>query len=270
MENKSLTTEEKLGQKYTEHRIFTELKIYSQFYENLSYSIMDTPNSGIKTIINIDVLTYSSIKGTIDSITEILSKGRINDAYALLRKYFDSTLINVYTNLYLEDNFNLENYIVHQIQNWINGSESIPEYRQISRYIKESQKLKPITDLLKKDDRYKKIRNICNDNTHYNFYHNVLLNDNGIHTPNRVKHLEKFSNHIESLFIQHFAYLFYLNDHYFMSNDYFTALELGLIPEKDAQHFVAPFIQKVFDKVIKTKRPDIAMEIKNNTEIQLK
>src|SRR5690554_5897528 len=234
MELRDLTTEEILGKKYTEHKIFAELKKYSEFYENLSYSITGKPNSGIKTIINIDVFTYTSIKGTIDSIREILRKGRINDAYALLRKYFDSTLINVYTNLYLEDNFRLENLVVQQIANWINGTESIPEYRQISRYIKESQKLKPITDLLKKDDRYKKIRDVCNDNTHYNYYHNVLLNDNGIHSPSRVKHLEKFSIHIESLFIQHFAYLFYLNDHYFMSNDYITALELGLVPEENS------------------------------------
>src|SRR5690554_6508834 len=234
MELRSLTTEEKLGKKYTEHKIFDELKKYSEFYNSLSFSIMNWASLGTRAILNMDTYTYSSIKGTIDSISEILGKGRINDAYALLRKYFDSTLINIYTNLYLEDNVNNESFTVKQIENWRNGTESIPEYRNISRYIKESQKLKPITDLLKKDERYKKIRDICNDNTHYNFYHNVLLNDNGIHSPSRVKHLEKFSIHIESLFIQHFAYLFYLNDHYFMSNDYITALELGLVPEENS------------------------------------
>jgi len=269
MEFKGISIEEQLGKEYTEHKIFDELKSYSEFYNSLSYSIMNWTSQGTKAILNLDTYTYSSTKGTIDSISEILSKGRINDAYALLRKYFDSTLINVYTNLYLNNNFSIDNLIVEQIDNWINGTETIPEFRIISRYIKESPKLKPISDLLKKDDRYKKVREKCNDNTHYNFYHNVMLNDNEIHNPERIKHLDLFSYFLESLFIQHFAYIFYLNDHYFMSSDYVDSLDLGLSPEEESQYWVAPFIQKIFDEIIVKKRPDIAAEIKNNTNTQL-
>lgn len=158
MEFGNITIEQKLGKEYTEHRVFDELKSYSEFYSSLSFSIMNWTSQGTKAILNLDTYTYSSIKGTIDSISEILSKGRINDAYALLRKYFDSTFINVYTNLFLDDNFSIDNLIVEQIDNWRRGTNTIPEFRVISRYIKESLKLKPISDLLKKDDRYKKIR----------------------------------------------------------------------------------------------------------------
>lgn len=96
-------------------------------------------SKGTKAIVNLDTYTYSSIKGTIESIRDILKKGRINDAFALLRKYYDSTMINVYTNLYLEDNFSIKNFIVTQIDNWREGTESIPEYRVISKYIKYPQ-----------------------------------------------------------------------------------------------------------------------------------
>ncbi len=156
MDYSLIQLEAKLSKEYTEHKVFGELKTYSDFYNSLSFSIMNWVSHGTKAILNLDTYSYSSIKGTIDSIREILEKGRINDAYALIRKYFDSTFINIYSNLYLQDNFNIDNFIVEKIDKWINGTESIPELRVISRYLKESPKLKPISELLKKDDRYKK------------------------------------------------------------------------------------------------------------------
>ncbi|MCX2681664.1 hypothetical protein OOZ15_17055 [Galbibacter sp. EGI 63066] len=269
MEFGNITIEDKLGKDYTEHKVFEELTFYSDFYESLSFSIMNWMSQGTKAFVNLDTYAISSIKGTVNSISQILKKGRINDSYALIRKYFDSTFINIYSNLYLQDHFSIDNFIVEQIDNWRKGTDTIPEFRIISRYIKESQTLLPITELLKKDDRYKKIRDRCNDNTHYNFFHNVLLNDNEIHNPNRIKYLDVISFDMQSLFIQHFAYLFYLNDHYFMSSDYVDYLDLGMTPEDDSQYWVAPFIQKVFTELINKKRPDIAKEIKENTKMKL-
>lgn len=265
----SIKPEDCLGKEYLEHSIFGQLKYYSDFYDFLSFSIMSWSSMGTKAILNLDTYTYSSIRGTIDSITEILSKGRINDAYALLRKYYDSTIINVYTNLYLMDNFSIDNFIVEKIDNWVQGTETIPEYRVISKYIKDSPKLTSINKLLSKDDRYKKIRDRCNSNTHYNFYGNVLLNDNQIYNPNRVKWLNVFSKDIEAIFIQHFAYVFYINEHYMMSSDYRDSLDMDMQPEEGSQYWVAPFVQEIFDKIIKLKRYDIAEEIKNTTTMQL-
>ena len=261
--------EDRLGKDYIEHPIFVQLQYYSDFYDSLSYEIMNWSSMGTMAILNLDTYAFSSIKGTIDSIKEILQKGRINDSYALLRKYYDSTLINVYANLYLSDNFSLDNFIVTQIDNWRKGFDSIPEYRVISKYIKDSPKLKPISKLLNRDNRYKKIRDRCNAHTHYNFYRNFLLNDNAIYIPNRVKYLDVFSKDIEAIFIQHFAYIFYLNEHYMMSSDYTDSLEVGLEPDEDSQYLVANFVQKVYDEVIKTKRFDIAEEMKKNTNMQL-
>lgn len=269
MEFGNIKIENKLGKEYSEHKVFDELKSYSDFYDSLSFSIMGWVSQGTKAILNLDTYAYSSIKGTVDSIREILTKGRINDAYALTRKYFDSTFINIYANLYLQDNFSTDNFIVEKIDNWRKGTETIPEYRVISRYIKESQKLKPISDLLKKDDRYKKLRDRCNDNTHYNFYHNVLLNDNKIHNPNRIKYLDAISFDMRALFIQHFAYIFYLNDHYFMSSDYVDYLDVGMTPEEDSQYWAATFIQAVYTEIIEKYRPDIAKVIKDKTEMKL-
>ena len=269
MELDDLKPEDKLGKSYSEHKVFEQLKYISDFYDLLSFSIMSWRSQGILAMSNLDTYAYSSIKGTVESISDLLKKGRINDAYALLRKYHDSTIINIYSDLYLADNYSFENFIVSKIDNWIRGTETIPEYRVISEYIKGSPKLASINKLLNKDDTYKKIRKRCNDHTHYNFYHNLLLNDNDIHNPDRSKYLDIFSKDIESIFIQHFAYIFYINDQYMSSSDYMDYLEVGMIPIENSQYWVANFIQNTFDEIIKTKRPDIAEEIKKNTIMEL-
>jgi hypothetical protein len=92
---------------YKDHRVFSELERYGEFYDRLSMSVMSFVTTGTNAFLNIDTYAYSSVQGTLESIKATLSNGRINDAFALLRKYHDSAVINVYTNLYLKDEFSL-------------------------------------------------------------------------------------------------------------------------------------------------------------------
>lgn len=254
---------------YIEHPVFEQLTDYAEFYDDLSTIVMGWVTQGTTSIINIDTYVYLSIQGTLESIKDILIKGRINDAYALLRKYYDSAIINIYTNLYLDDNFSIENFVVNKINDWLHGKEQLPEYRVMSDYIRKSEKLAEINELLNKDNRYKEIRERCNDHTHYNFYKNLLLNNNEMLIENRITILNVFSKDLENLFILHLSYLFYLKDQYMMSSDYADSMDLGLTPEDGSQYIVAPFIQEVFNKVIKKNRMDLATEIKNNTAMKL-
>src|SRR6201996_5710902 len=152
-----------LGADFLEHKIFNKLKEYASFYGNLSFQVMHWLTSGTTSILNMDTYVFSSIQGTLESIHDTLIKGRIGDAYSLLRKFYDVTIINIYSNLYLEENFDLDNFIVAQINGWIKGTQQLPEYRVMSQYIRNSSKLQPITALLIKDDTYKNIRDRCND-----------------------------------------------------------------------------------------------------------
>ena len=258
------------SKEYQENKIFEELTLYIEFYKSLSFSIMSFISTGTKSIINIDTYVFSSIQGTVDSIKTLLLNGRINDSYALLRKYYDSTIINIYSNLYLQDNFSLDNFIVEKIDNWLNGKEQLPEYRVMNDYVRNSKKLKEINDVLFQDKAtYKELRESCNDHTHYNFYHNLLLNDNEVYLKNRVAALNQFSVDLRNIFILHCSYLFYLNEHYMISGDYMDSFECGLEPEEGSQYFVAPFIQNTFNKTIKAHRSDIAKIILDKTCMQL-
>lgn len=269
MELENIDKVDMLGTNYTCHKVFDQLEYYCDFYNSLSFLVSHWVTRGTTALINLDTYIYSSIKGTLDSIKHISSKGRINDAYALLRKYYDSTIINIYTNLYINDHFNQGNYIVAQIEDWKKGNKKIPEFGSMIKYIVNSQRLKPITNLLVQGNKYQDIRNRCNDHTHYNFYNNLLLNDNQIYNPNRIKYLDTLHEDIEALFIQHFSYIFFINDHYMMSTDYMDCLDCGSTPEENSQYWVANFIQKAFDEVIKKKRPDLADVIRKNTQMQL-
>ena len=60
-----------------------------------------------------------------------------------------------------------------------------------------------------------------------------------------------------------------MNDHYMMSSDYIDNLDCGMTPEEDSQYWVAPYVQKMFDEIIKKERNDLAGIIKNKSCMQL-
>ena len=254
---------------YAEHRIFLELDSYIDFYSSLSTSVFCFPTMGTTSICSIDTYVYSSIQGTVDSIKIILENGRINDSYSLLRKYHDSVMINTYSILYLQDNFSIDNFVVEKINNWLHGKEQLPEYRVMSRYIRESEKLKEINGCLYKDDRYKNIRDRCNDHTHYNYFNNVMLNDREVYLKNRLSSLDQLSEDVRDIFILHLSYIFTLNDHYMISSDHMDYLECGQVPPEGSEYWVAPYVKKAFGEIVSANRSDLAAIIKGNTAMQL-
>ncbi len=258
-----------IDEEYQKHTVFADLEQYAAFYKSLAFSVFQFVSAGTRAICNIDSYLFSSVQGTMASIQAVLRDGRINDAYALLRKYYDSCIINIYTGLYLEDHFSTENLVVEQIDKWVRGIDRLPQFRSMSQYIRRSPRVAPITALLHADDRYKRLRGRCNDHMHYNFYQNVLLNDNEIFLEGRGQALEQFSNDLRDVLILHLSYVFFANAHYMMSSDHLDCLECGMTPEPDSQYWVAPFVQDIFDETVKRNRPDIAAAIKQHTCMHL-
>ena len=66
-----IETKNNLGSDYYNHKVFNSLKLYIEFYDALSYSVMSFTPFGT-TALSLDTYTYSSIKGTIESIHDIL------------------------------------------------------------------------------------------------------------------------------------------------------------------------------------------------------
>lgn len=261
-----------LSKEYKEHKIFNELNTYVKYYDFLSFSTFSWITAGIEKIINFDNRIFISIKGTLDSIQLLLEKGKINDAFSLARRYHDSVIINIYTLLYLDANQNLDNFIVEKINNWVNNKEKLPEYKDMNNYIRRSQRLTNINNLLFSTKDYTNMRQRLNNHTHYNSFSYMFYNDDQMFDVynNRIKFLDQLSIDLRNIFIQHFVWLFSIKDNYMMSSDYIDYLDMNMTPPENSQYWVAPWIQEVFDDIIKEHRLDLAEELKQSTFMELK
>lgn len=259
-------------QEYKDHTVFKTLQKYIDFYDWFSFSVMGFTKVGTKGVMNIDSYVYSSMYGTLESIKLILVKGRAGDAFALLRKYHDSAILNIYTNLYLTKNHDYtKSFYVNEVTDWISGKNRLPHntYGTMSEYIESSDVLKEVFIILNADKSYRETRTRCNDHTHYNYFDNVLVNDNNIHFPKRISLLDSFEKDLVNIFVLHLACILKMNDHYMMSSDYIDYLEMGMTPEPDSQYWVAQFIQDIFTDVITLRQPEVAKLIKENTAMHL-
>jgi len=258
-----------LTKEYLEYKIFKEIADYMEFYDFLSFSVSSFVTGGTTAIANLDSHIFSSMQGTLSSINLILKDGRINDCYALLRKYHDSSIISAYESLYLEENFGIDNIIVEKINNWLHGKEKLPMFKTMISYLQGSPKLSHINALLNSDDRYLRIRDRCNNHMHYNFFYYMMINDKELHDNNRIKFLNQLSLDLKDIFIQNFVFIFSIREYYMSSSDYTDYLDAGLKPVEGSQYYVAPIVQKMFDLYIKSSRTDLATTIKNKTCMQL-
>lgn len=254
---------------YVNHKIFEELNYYAGFYESLSFSVMSFATQGTTAVINMDTYVFMSMKGTLEAINLILKNGNLNDAYALLRKYYDSVMINAYTNLYIHQNFGKDNLYVTKVNNWLHGETPLPRIAKISNYLDKAESLTELNKLIYSDSRYEQIRERCNDNMHYNFFSLLLLNDGRVHIKERIQYLEQLRQDIENIFILNMAYILMINDHYMMSSDYMDYLECNIQPPENSQYWVAEFIQNMADKILSKERPDILALIKQSTQMQV-
>ena len=257
------------------HEVFDDLVYLREFYNHLSTSVFQWCRSGVNAIGNIDSYLYSSAAGTIDSISLVLGNARIADAYALLRRFYDSAILNVYIDELsdkwkssLSSDLNAFKW-QEEIEGWMKGDTSLPEFRIMSQVIRQSKRLAPLNSILYADDRYKLLRDRCNSHTHFNYYRNVLVNDNEIHLPQRSNLFAKFRFDIIDVALLHMTYVYQAMPHYLMSSDYMDCRECGMEPEEGAEYWVAPFLQEFFDKYFKTRRSDLAQQILANSSMQL-
>ncbi len=252
------------------HPVFARLDELIEFYKYLNYTVNNFLAQGVSGVFDLNAYVFKSMRCTLQSISEILKRGRINDAYALLRKYNDVIIINIYSALYLKENMSSDNLIVSKIENWRTGDDKLPEIKNMMKYILNSEKLAGVNALIQRDDRYTKLRTRCNNHLHFNFFRYALLNESGIDKRIIKKYLDAFLTDLENLFVLHFAYTFSINEHYMMSDDYVDALECGQTPLEGSQYWVAGFVQDIFNSLIKKRRPDIANCLKSGTVMNLK
>ena len=248
---------------------YKNLLLFQNFYESLSDNVFPFPTSGTNSFYNIDSALFNSLQGTISSITLVLKAGRINDAYALTRKYFDSVIINIYISTYIKNEHSFEKYIVEKIEKWRVGKEKLPKFETMIKYIESKKSLGLIGELYFGNKNMENIRIRCNDHTHNNGLLFFLLNNNELPLIDKESIFKTILNDIKEIFVFHISSIFYINNHYMMSSDYTDSLDMGLTPVENSQYWVAPFIQDIFDEIFKKEYSVIFNILKDNTVMQI-
>lgn len=207
-----MNIDHKMPEAYLKHKVFDDLKYMMEFYDSLSCSCYSFVASGTKGIVNYASNVYSAIEGTLDSITTLLTKGRINDAYTLIRKQFDDILLEIYMDVTLKDKFSLDNYIVEEVNEWIQGKHRIPKSDKILKYLKTSESTRDLYPLFRWDTYLKKNRELLDDSVHSNRFHLMLLNCNKVYLDDRERHLKCFEPAILIALVIHLSFESSLSD----------------------------------------------------------
>lgn len=265
--------EELLPKEYQEHIVFKNLDSIEEFYDFLSYNSFAFLPEGLPgTFPNIDTYILSSIKGTVDSIRLLMKSAHLNDAFAIVRKYFDEILLDVYMTVYRQEqkrkNPDFMTYTNERVKNWKENSFDIPKYDSTIKYFRRSESYKSLFVFFDFEKRYRKIRELLDDNMHMNSYQLMIINDNEIHNQYRTRYLNILNTCICDLFRYHFASCIFLNPQYFMASDYVDCLDLSQTPPEGSENWIAPLAQNMFDKMIKPHK-DLAVFLTENVYLEI-
>ena len=154
---------------YQGHKVFNLLDDLIEFYGDSCVFMPSFVTSGILAgILNVDEVICCSLEGTWESIRGILKSGRINDAYALIRKYHDGIITVIYVNVYIAENRSSENNVVQKINDWVHNRQKLPSSEKMLKTIRQYAPLTELEKLFDFDGLYSRIRRLANGNTHYN------------------------------------------------------------------------------------------------------
>ena len=195
--------EHRMPESYLKHKVFDDLKYMMEFYDSISMSCLSFVASGTHGITNYASYVYTAIEGTLDSISILLTKGRINDAYTLIRKLFDDILLEIYIDVTLKEKFSIDNFFVAEVNEWIQGKHRIPKTERILKCLETSEKTKDLYPLFGWDTYLKKNRELLDDSVHSNRFQQMLLNCCDVYIENRERHLKNCEIILNQLFLLH-------------------------------------------------------------------
>ena len=90
---------------YQNHQVFELIDHMMDYYEGLWDTSFYFIPHGTTTIGNYASNIFLSIRTTLESIKMLLKEGHITDAFVLIRKLFDTVVVEIYLNVVREDKY---------------------------------------------------------------------------------------------------------------------------------------------------------------------
>lgn len=104
------------------------------FYKDLSHSALGfLTYYELGVIYNLDSDIFLSISNSLKSIKQILSSGQVNDAYALIRKFYDVIIINTYEIIILKDEMNSKKFNIERVNRWFSSLVETKNCQDLAR-----------------------------------------------------------------------------------------------------------------------------------------
>lgn len=237
---------------YQCHGVFELIDHMIAFYEGLwdtSYSFV--PN-GTMTVGNYSSNIYLSIRGTLNGIRTLLKEGYIADAFVLIRKLFDTVLVEIYLNVVREDQFDwMESLVVPDVDEWLRHQKRIPNVDKILNALKKSETTKDLYPWFGWDSYLKNNRMLLDSHVHTNSYYSILLNCPEICLSDREKQLNNAAIILKEIMLVHISFTFYMNGPYMMASDYMDYCDMNMTPLEGSECWLASYAQNAFDEFIK-------------------
>ena len=277
MEDQLIIKARSLGSNYYNHKIFCILEELSAFYDFLAYNDEgDTKEQIVTSKKTLFFNIYSSIQGTFESLKLVVYTGRLNDAFALARKYADAVTTSLYlitrvdkdASKIIESSTDIKSiFSASEARRWTLNSKklyrntSIPNAPlcEVDAYLGDLLQLanqKNDSDSKKNN----KNRQVCNDNLHYNSWSDFSNNDLNYLRQNgsSILLLDKLFDALVYFFTEHFSYLYLLKPQLYCACDYASFLGTDKELGTDAKYFAASIVKEMFNKYIKTAYPKVA------------
>lgn len=236
-----------IPKEYTDHKVFTDLELIKDTYDCLfESSFCFLPNGLPGQSFNYKAYFFRSLGNTIEGISLLLSRVHVNDAYALLRKYFDEVMIYIYFSALTEDEIHEHPddlfLSVQTIKDWTEGKIRTPGIKKIISYLNNSWSYRDLMNkyVFEQGKGFDKIRSYLDDQMHINGFGILANNDDAIYNKRQVLQLNDFQKCLSPIFALHFASIIYLDGHFLMSSDYVDYLDMGQEPPEDSQYWIVP------------------------------
>lgn len=255
---------------YQNHQVFELVDQMMDYYDGLSDTSFGFSPSGTRSMFNYATYVYMSMRSTLDSIKTLLKAGHITDAFVLIRKLFDTALVEIYLEVVRVDNYDwMKSLVVEDVDEWLRGQHWIPKIEKIQSVLKESKSTKDLYPWFTWDTGLKKKRDFLDNHVHASSYISILLNCETISLGNREKQLQNAYAILHHIMVLHLAFLLYLNGPYMMASDYMDYRDLGEEPPVGSESWLAPYAQEAFDRFLKPHEK-LAAFIKEHCPMEIK
>lgn len=214
-------------------------------------------------------LLDSSIE-TLESIKACLGYGSLSDAYTLLRKFRDQSIMFLYFLAIVKRNaYPNENYDKHfeYLFDWYNSKIGFIDFDQMFKYLKSDPDVHKIIDKYGLQNNWETLRHKLNDYVHVKGVDNAYANYKRNY--DLSSGFEKVDKNLKYLSVYFLSLLLIIDSTMVMSTDYIDHMEMGMTPPEGSQYNIAPSIQEFINQYLKSYDNDLVNFIRQSSIMEI-